>query len=209
MVGGFLSRLDDATRARLVEASVAHSFTPGTQIFGSDNRDWVGVVKRGAVRIYADSADGRRITHRYVRVGGVVGLAALIGASSALAAQAVGVTEVLQLDIRLVRQLRGRDAPFCLAVAEETLDRLLDADALLRMRGKLAARLALELVDMVAESPQGQWTKVEVTHDALADAVGTSREVVSRHLEQLSARGLLQQVRRAWSIRHVTDGDAG
>lgn len=195
VTGGFLERLTNEARAKLLASARPLVLQPGAIIFEADNREWAGVVVQGVVRIFSELTDGRRITHRYVGVGGVIGLGALVGTSDVVAAQAAGAARLLQLNPLVVRRLRERDAEFNLAVAREIHLRLVDTSwhAVLRLRGNLERRLAIELLDLTAESGTGLPIAIPVTHEALAQAVGTSREVVSRHLRLLCARGLVAQ----------------
>lgn len=57
------------------------------------------------------------------------------------------------------------------------------------------SRLAAALLD----NSRGR-NRVEITHEKLADEVGTAREVVSRHLKQMETAGLIQLERGAISL---------
>jgi len=196
--GTFLARLPDPIRTLLQTSGWTVDFAPGALIFDVRDQDWAGIVTAGIAQIFSEDDSGRVLTHRNVAGGGVIGLAALIGARNAVGAQAVISTTVHQFDQAVLRRLRAADASFNLAAAHEIHDRLIDTstEVSLRLRGNFAKRLSLELLDLVAKAGLGDARRISVTHEALADSLGTSREVVTRHLNHLSGRRLVRQAGR-------------
>jgi CRP/FNR family transcriptional regulator len=65
------------------------------------------------------------------------------------------------------------------------------------------SRLAIALL-----SRRRNAKRIEVTHESLAEEVGTAREVVSRHLKKMEAKGLLQLERGTVVIKNVVELDA-
>lgn len=195
---GFVEQLDAEIRTILQSTGRYRSFDPGDLLFREEDEPWVGVVQRGLVRISSLDPYGRWVTYRIVRAGGVIGIAALVGRSDAVFARSVGASAALQLDFGTVQRLRLTDIRFSNAVAEEIYSCLLEArrDIQLRLRGSLRRRLALELIDMAAEVGRGHPVVVPVTHEDLADLLGSSREVVSRALAEMASRGLVRQAGR-------------
>ncbi len=55
---------------------------------------------------------------------------------------------------------------------------------------------------MLARAAQG--TRLEVTHEALAEEVGTAREVISRHLKKMQTQGLLELQRGVIQLKDKT-----
>lgn len=61
--------------------------------------------------------------------------------------------------------------------------------------GSVRQRLARHLLDLATAGQRDSALVAEVNHQALADAVGTAREVVSRSLQDLRAVGLIRTTR--------------
>lgn len=195
-LGGFLDRLSPDIQKRIVASAALYRFRPGQLIFPADNPDWVGIVQEGVVRVFSQDTKGRTQTHRNVTAGGIIGLAVLVGAEDVVAAQAVGTTSVLRLETSLACDLRTHNAAFAIAVAREIHDRLLETSAafVARVRGSLAQRLGLELLDLAAEIGEGFPLSLSITHEELANSLGSSRETISRQMKALAADGLLRQL---------------
>ena len=64
---------------------------------------------------------------------------------------------------------------------------------------RLDQRLAAHLV---AQHPNKDGDTINITHQALADALGTSREIVSRILESFETEGLVNLERRRITVLH-------
>lgn len=192
---GLLERVGKSTRAAIEASATERSFRPTELIFGPDNRTWVGIVGNGLIRVFSVSAAGYSVTHRNVSRSGVVGIGALVDRPDFVIAQSVGYSVVMQLDLHLVRHLAATDLQFNRAVAIEVHQRLLDTASEIqeRLTGSLTRRLARELLDIAAQLGEGEPLSIPVTHEALAESVGSSREAVSRQLASLAKQGLVRQ----------------
>ena len=194
----FLSRVGEGARESLLATGHRFGFVPGQLIFDLGEAQWSGVIITGIARVFSADESGRVLTHRTVGRGGVIGLAALIAGSDTAAARAVVATSVYRFDQTALDRLRATDAAFNLAVAREIHEWLVgtSTEAMLWWRGNLAKRLALEVLKHVVEGDVSSAPTVSVTHEFLAESLGTSREVVTRQLIALSSLRLVRQVAR-------------
>lgn len=161
------------------------------------------LLKRGYVRLYRVSPEGRQLTVSLLGPGNVFG--ELEGLSTGTRHSfAEAVTDVLvcvlreadldrlmraypEVAVRMVRVLSSR-----LRELEDLLERL----ALSTVRTRL-----LHLLVKLAESfgvPEGRYVRLDIglTHQDLADMVGSSRETVTLTLQELARNGVVRTGRR-------------
>jgi CRP-like cAMP-binding protein len=161
------------------------------------------LLKRGYVRLYRMSPEGRQLTVSLLGPGNVFGeLGGLSTGTRHSFAEAV--TDVLvctlqetdlerlmraypEVAVRMVRVLSQR-----LRELEELLERL----ALSSVRTRI-----LHLLAKLAESfgvPEGRFLRLDVglAHQDLADMVGCSRETVTLTLRELARQGVVRTARR-------------
>jgi CRP/FNR family transcriptional regulator, cyclic AMP receptor protein len=164
-----------------------------------DDRPHLDLVVAGVLRVFVTAPDGRTLTVRYVRQGGLLGAVSLFAPSFALPGtiQAVTAADLLRFDPRLVRRTADSDVRVARALIDELTERVMSfipeipggAFATVRQR------LARHLLDLAGPSVPGRALVVGVTQRELAAAVGTVREVVVRALRQLREAGLVQSSR--------------
>jgi CRP-like cAMP-binding protein len=111
-------------------------------------------------------------------------------------------SEVLSLDLAVLGQIRSRDPSVALALAREVMRRSDDTARELRVqvRGSVRDRTVRHLLDLAATVSGGDPSMIEVSHERLAEAIGSRREVVSRALSLLERQGLIQLERGRVSI---------
>ena len=149
------------------------------------------ILRAGRVRLYAIGADGRTLTTAIVEPGEVFGQMVPLGQSLADT-----FAETLE--------------PSTLCVmGRSDVDRLLLADSRIAARiagllGRRVAELERRLADTVLKSAPdrivstlarlagGDGDTIRLTHEQLADLVGTTRETVTKVLGDLAGRGLAQ-----------------
>jgi CRP/FNR family cyclic AMP-dependent transcriptional regulator len=115
-----------------------------------------------------------------VRPGAIIGAPTAIGGPADVSAQALTETALLTLDVDALRSLAGIDPGLAWALAEEVTRRLyqvLEAFAG-NAFGSVRQRVARHLLDLAADRQRGAILLAPVSQQALADAVGTAREVV-------------------------------
>lgn len=189
---GFLSTLPEPARARLLADAVRISVPVGALVYRDNERPRIIVVVRGLLRVFLSSVDGRQVTIRYVRSGEVAGLALVIGGPGPMSIQAMTSALVLALRIDHLRSLLATDPGVTRACAEELARQLyevlgdLSEQAFLTVRQRLVRHL-LNLATPGSEDG----LVVTASHEELAEAVASIREVVTRNLHRLRDSGLI------------------
>lgn len=192
----FLSSLDDAIADELLVDAREIVLGPGATFYrgaAHAQTEELGLVVDGLLRTFRTSVDGRQVTLRYAPPGRVIGLPAVMGFGTNIEAGAILASRVLALSASRFRALTQRHVALTLSVAvtlaemvRETND-LLTAHLFLPMRSRVARHL-LDMADV-----DGEQLVVRSSHQDIADAVGSVREVVSRTLKQLQAEGLVRR----------------
>jgi CRP/FNR family transcriptional regulator len=210
---GFLACLDGAQQRALLDAGHLIELVAGQPLGPRVADGVVMVMLAGLLRVYLAAPSGRQVTVRYARPGEVLGLVHLLGAKTAVHAQAIDAVALFALPGRHVEVLAQTHAAFALAIARECADRTFDAMDELRLVtfGSVRQRLARHLLDLAASHGDGTLLAV-VTQQQLADAAGTVREVVARALKELRADGLVGESERGIVLldtRRLDDEAAG
>ena len=191
----FLDALSAAARARLLEVSNEFTAPAGATIF-PPRTEWtrVGVILEGVARASLMAADGRKLTVRYVRAGGSIGsIFPISGDRAPLVIEAVTDCRVLEFDPDELRWAAESDAEVGFALLEVLSRRLEDLYATLAANafGAVQERLAGHLLELAHHDPVSGALVVIATHQDLAEAIGSVREVVTRGLGELRAAGLI------------------
>lgn len=177
-----------ARRLRVDAGSIVHREGDGTA--------HLDLVVSGLVRVFVTALDGRTMTVRYVRSGGLLGAVSLFASPFVLPAtiQAVTDADLLRLDPLAVRHAADTDVRVARALIDELSDRVLafipeiPGSAFASVR----QRVARHLLDLASDSSTCGVLLAGVGQQELADAVGTVREVVVRALRQLRQAGLIR-----------------
>jgi CRP/FNR family transcriptional regulator len=142
-------------------------------------------------RTYLTSSDGRRLTVRFVRPGAMIG--SLTVGRAALSVQAVVDCTILELDLDALQALVVEDGRIGLVLIGEIARRLEDTYLTLANNtfGSMRERVARHLLDLASEATHTDRLVAPVTQQALADGIGTVREVVARVLRDFRTEGLI------------------
>jgi len=190
--GTFLGSLSQDDRDRLMAGAVVRAFPGGSPIFSAaDAPDRVAIVLRGMARTYLVSNDGRRLTVRFVRPGAMIG--SLTVGRAAISVQAIVECTILELDRDELRALVTEDGRVGLALIGEITRRLEDTYVTLANNtfGSMRQRVARHLLDLATEATHTDRLVAPVTQQALADGIGTVREVVARVLRDFRTEGFI------------------
>ena len=140
----------------------------------------IALVVAGIVRVFISTQLGRQMTIRYARAGDLIGLSPYLAGTDQWNAEAITDVSVKVLTFDHVRSAGARDPelPWSIArhvagVTEEALRTIADASG-----QPITVRVARHLREMALRGPDGR-IAVHISHQRLADAVGTVREVVS------------------------------
>ena len=167
----------------------------GAIVYAEAETERLAVIVGGLLRVYMHTADGRQVTVRYVRSGGLLGAPALVGGPAPVFVQALTDTTVYFMDVPQVKRVARENAAVAWALAEESVHRLYDI--LEELAGNTFAtvrqRVVRHLLDLAASRPasDGRLTAL-VNQQDLANSVGSVREVVARVLHELRVASLVR-----------------
>ena len=170
-------------------------FPPGITVYTEADAERLGIIVRGLLRVYMHTSDGREVTVRYVRRGGLLGAPALIGGPAPVFVQTLTDSAVYFMDVARVKRLAREDAAVAWVFAEESVHRLYDV--LEELAGNTFAtvrqRVVRHLLDLAASRPAADGRLAAlVNQQDLANSVGSVREVVARVLHELRAASLVR-----------------
>jgi len=188
----FLANLQPALVHSIRQRAVVHQHPRGDTIVSGAEGRWTGIVLSGVARVYLRTEAGRQITIRHPRRGDTIGIAALLGEST-VSAQAVTDCAVMQLDADQVLSLARTHPALALAIAREVSAVLFDTqrEIVIREQGSVRQRIARQLLTFAGEFDPDEAFVVSMSHEDLADSVGSAREVVTRHLDRFQAEGIV------------------
>jgi CRP-like cAMP-binding protein len=181
----------DMWDALLTDSDVVQ-VSAGEPIYAAGQAPPVVALLTGRARVYVVAADGQQFTFRYAGGGEVIGLVPRLGGITTSTAEALTDTTAANISLDRVRQLAHEHPELSWAVAE---DMALWASNVVRTvaegaRLPMTARVARHLLEISAPTPHG--TRAAVTHQRLADSVGSAREVVTRALGALRRAGVVE-----------------
>lgn len=152
----------------------------------------LSLLVTGLVRVALAGSDGRHFAVAYLRHGDLVGLARLTGRRYPLLFETVTGCRMLRLNGTAFDELRRRHGEIGVAVADQLnrhIDDILHETALAAF-GHVRQRVLRHLLALAVVHPRTPVT-CQITHQELADAVGSARETVARTIGELKAEGLL------------------
>ena len=178
--------------------------TAGALILRAGQLPRIALVVTGIVRVFISTQLGRQMTIRYARAGDLVGLSPYLAGTDQWNAEAITDVSIKVFTFDHVRSARAHDpelpwsiAQHVAAVMEEALRTVADASG-----QPIKVRVARHLREMTLRGLDGR-AIVHISHQRLADAVGTVREVVSRELTALRAEGVID--RTAGAVRVIDE----
>ncbi|MFP4441079.1 MAG: Crp/Fnr family transcriptional regulator [Chloroflexaceae bacterium] len=175
----------------------------GTVFFAPDERTEVlFILKSGRVRIFRLSPEGKAFTTAIVSAGTIFGEMTLVGQHMHdNFAEALDSCVICLMSNEDVRRLLLSDPRIAARIAETLGRRLIDMEQRLSDFAfkSVPQRVAGTLLT-IARSDQSrqvwpfgkQRTEVRVTHEQLAEFVGTYRETVTKILNELRDQGLIE-----------------
>jgi CRP/FNR family transcriptional regulator len=196
------SRLDRDEVTRIAAVAVPRRYRNGEVLFREgDLGDTCFVLRTGSVRVTRTHSDGRTIALAQLRPPALLGEMAMFGSAPRSATvEAVEDTSALALLAADMRRVLMTRPVIAIAMLDELAARVRAADDQVAQRAfrNVPGRIAEALLGQV-EGEQDE-AVVSLTHAAIADMAGTSRETVSRFLAQLERAGVLSCGRRQVTI---------
>lgn len=202
MLPGFLATLPAAAAAKLLDGALQIDVPAGATVYRDEEQPRAIVVRRGLLRIFLRSPDGRQVTIRYARTGDVLGLALVLGGPGPITIEALTDASVVALRIDQLRALLATDAAVARACAEELARQLFRAFDEIANQAFLSVRqrVARHLLDLAVCAEDGTLI-ARVSQQELGDAIASAREVVSRALHELREAGLVELSREGVVLR--------
>ena len=170
------------------------------------------VLCKGRVKLSICSSDGKTLILKIAEPGEVLGLSANVsGTPYELTAETVGPCQVNFVKREDFQRLLREHSDACLHVAEQLSDKYHAACGEIRAIGlphsaaEKLAKLLLEWSGRNGEAAKAQpRVKLALTHEEMAQMIGTSRETVTRLFADLRKRHIVQTKGPTLLIRNKT-----
>ncbi len=201
----FWNNLDKSEKA-LIKNNTTKVFYDKDEILHSAENECLGLllIKKGGLRVYIMSEDGREVTLFRLSEGETCVLSAsciLNYITFDVMINSETKTEVLQLNVGTFSQLNSQNIYVENFAYKNTVERFSDVmwaiEQILFM--SFDKRLATFLIDEIAKN---RTTDISLTHEQIAKYLGSAREVVSRMLKTFESQGILKLSR---GLIRVTD----
>lgn len=208
MAGGFLESLTPDQQASISALSTKRRFPKGATLLSEgDLSGRVMLLSSGLVKICNFTADGKEMVLELRGPGQVLGeLAAIDGKPISASVLALEDVEVLVLSAKDFKRFLSESPGAAVAVLEMVVARLREGDRRRTEFGSLDAvtRVAARLIEMAdrfgEETPDGTRIPVPLSQEELAGWIGASRESVTKALQALRSRGLIETHRRGITV---------
>ena len=191
------SKVHDEDLEALARVVIERRFPKNTTIVEEGlPGDYMYVIREGRVKVTKASDDGREKLLSFVEVGGFFGDMALFDQEPRSASvKTLEDCRVLALSRRDVLDILRRSPDFALAVINALIGRLRETDEQASSLSFQRVKARTQgLLDRIAKpEPDGRRVTPALTHQQIADMIGTSRETVTRVVKQLKQDDWLQQ----------------
>jgi CRP-like cAMP-binding protein len=149
------------------------------------------ILKEGRVRLFTVGADGRTLTTAIVEAGQVFGEMASMGQSMTDTwAETLEPCTVCLMSREDVQRLLMSDPRIAARIAEYLGQRVAELES--RLADTVLKSAADRVVGSLLRMAQHDGETIRLTHEQLADLVGTTRETVTKVLGELAERRLVQ-----------------
>jgi CRP/FNR family transcriptional regulator, cyclic AMP receptor protein len=166
----------------------------GAHIFRAGQLPKIALLGAGLVRVFIATPLGRQMTIRYARAGDLIGLTPFLAGTDQWNAEAITDANIKVLSFDHLRSAAAHDPELPWRIAQHVAT--VTADALRTVADAsgqpTSVRVARHLQEVAMRGPDGR-AVVHISHQRLADAVGTVREVVSRELTGFRAYGVIDR----------------
>jgi CRP-like cAMP-binding protein len=193
LVDSFLANVDPRVVDAVTRRAVVQRAEAGAVFLSETDAQWTAIVLSGMARVFLRTPSGRQVTLRTATAGGSIGVAAVF-ASVSISAQAITNCELLRLDTKTLVKLAHAHPDLAMAIAHEVSLRLIETygEIVIRAHGSVHQRLARQLLRLSSVRGPRRHLTVTMSHSDIADAVGSAREVVTRHLQRFQTEGMLR-----------------
>jgi CRP/FNR family cyclic AMP-dependent transcriptional regulator len=214
--------LSEADMQAIGHATTMTHCVRGQQILAPDDPpERIHIVKKGRVRMYRMSPDGKQLTLDIYEKGTILGDMGLLGQDRVPEAYAEAIDDGVICTIspdqlhRLIERypVIGLNIIRHLSRRLQAAERELEAMAYQRVDQRLARRL-LDLAQRFGVSTErGTLIEARLTQQELAEMIGTTRETLAHTMSDFRRRGLLDSanqsvvIRDAERLTEVAEGD--
>jgi len=204
----FLTRLPPAF-SKALDRMTRETCHPGQALLFVEGQASQGVVVivSGRVKLTTASADGRTVIVRIAGPGEVLGLsAAVVGRPCELTAETLEPSRIRLISGESFRQWLREHPELAFHVAQELAAEYNNTCHQLRsmlLSHTATQRLARTLLELVGYAGPGDEARIplSLTHQEIAEMIGTSRETVSRLLTSFRQKGIIEISKSAIVIR--------
>jgi CRP-like cAMP-binding protein len=167
--------------------------------------DYMYVIRSGRAKVTKASEDGREKIMNFLEAGSFFGDMALLGDETRSASvKTLEESMLLALSRRDFIDLLRQSPDLALSVIEELANRLRETNEQARSLSfqgvEERTRNLFERIARAEEGDSGRRKTPALTHQQIADMVGTSRETVTRSIKQLKESGWLAQEGKRYVI---------
>lgn len=180
-----------------------------TIFFPGDPAERVYLIRRGAVRLSRVYESGEEITVALLRENSIFGVLSLLtGQKSDRFYHSVAFTrvEMLSAPASSVRRAIEQDARVGLLLLQGLSSRILQTETMIEtlthrdMSSRLVSFLLVLCRDFGVPSSQGITIDLKLSHQAIAEAIGSTRVTITRLLGDLRSAGLLEIERKRITV---------
>ena len=186
------------------ESFMVRSFQAGQTVCEVEEMvNSVFMVASGRVQLYRTTRDGRRFVIATLGPGSIFGEASLLGGQGPdTRAVALESGTVWVMPAHQALEISSTEAMFGFGLMQAIGQRVVEAENRLEQMAysTIASRLAALLLELAKDDPQDV---VRVTHQDLADMLGTWRETISKTLQEFRRRGLVASERRQLTLLDI------
>jgi CRP/FNR family transcriptional regulator, cyclic AMP receptor protein len=179
----------------------ATAFPTGSVLFVEDQAPrGIFVICKGRVKLSICSTDGRTLILKIAEAGEVLGLSASVcGKPYELTAESVEPCQITFVKREDFLRFLKENSEACLRVAEQLSEKYAAVCRTIRsliLSHSAAERLASLLLEWMVKDGEKAKTetriKLSLTHEELAQMIGTSRETVTRLFAEMKRQNILQ-----------------
>lgn len=206
--GCVFSDLEQGVLHTLQKVRCAFIFHPGTLLFQEgDSPRGVFILCSGGVKLSISSSEGRVLFVKKVGAGGMLGLCASIsGQPHPLAAETTECSYISFVKRKDFVKLVQQCGDACFRIVEQLSDNCnvmrREASYLSRSASVRLAKLLLENIPENRKAGDREGCPdVSLTHDEIAEKMGTARETVTRLIMELRRCNVIESVRSRVSVR--------
>ncbi|MEZ6092901.1 MAG: Crp/Fnr family transcriptional regulator [Pirellulaceae bacterium] len=205
------SQLSQSQLANLERRSFVKSFPKGAPVYlPRENADAIYVVASGLLRIGHITTEGKQSTLAIVEAGDIFGEMALVDDTErGEIVETLKASRLLRIERDAIQELLATDIQISIAfnrilgLRRRRMERRLKNLLFVSSHDRLGL-LLLDLVEQFGEaSGKGTRIRIRLSHQELANLIGSTRETVTISLAKMKREGLLSSERNTLIIKEL------